>query len=139
MLYKRLFLGCVAICTVVVCVIVRSLAPGWLLVLFGIVYLPLLGLHIFIHARFAPIVTLRISTIAAITASHFALVLAFLFQRDVTDTRYTVTPFTELLQLTPPLSQDGGPEMVFDAMLFLPACILWFSIWQMASTRSDAF
>jgi hypothetical protein len=124
MLRQRLFLGCVAICIVIVCVIIRSLALGWLLVLFGIAYLPLLALHVFIHARYAAILTPKVSTVIAITASHLAVVLAFLFQRDFTDTPYAITPFTELLKLPPPRFQGGGSEMVFDVMLFLPACIL---------------
>ena len=136
MLRQRLFLGCVAICIVLLCVIIRSLALGWVLVLFGIAYLPLLALHVFIHTRYAAMLAPKVSTVIAITASHLAVVLAFLFQRDFTDTPYAITPFTELLELPPPRFQGGGTEMVFDVMLFLPACILWILIWQTAKKSS---
>src|SRR5262245_46155108 len=79
MLHQRLILASVAILVVLACVVIRGLAPGWLLVLFGIAYLPLLSVHIFIHARYAASLPPKISTLIAIIASHLAVLLAFLF------------------------------------------------------------
>jgi hypothetical protein len=70
MSYQRHISVSIAFVVVIVCGYLRTLAFGWLLVLLGFAYLPLLFLHIFVHLRYAGTIPLTAKTVTAIVLSH---------------------------------------------------------------------
>jgi hypothetical protein len=135
--FRQLIFPILALVIICICVYVRFLAPGWLLVLFGLGYVPIIGFHLFVHTQYATHIRLNLLTVTTLLLSHIAILLAFLFQRDITDTPFAVTPVSILFDVPPPASQGGGGEQAFSILLFVPLAILWFIIRGMATLREQ--
>lgn len=110
--------------------ILRFMTGGWYIILFGIPYLAVCGIHLGIHRFAGARLPLGVTNLVALLGSNLILLLAFLLQEDAGDGPSWVT-ITALLRGGP--GSDGAiPPAWFSSFLPLlavvPIAVSWFAL-----------